>query len=162
MVKSGLIIGAVSLLFFLGTSVVLTPFCAPCVGILFGLLAGYLAGVFDKPLSSGESLKKGAAAGAIAGAVGLLGGVLGGVLNSLLINPESLLSFYQMFGISGFNLNQSQIWLAQMGFAFCVGLFDIAWMAVLGLAGGALWFQITGKNQAPTILPPQEPLPPSL
>jgi hypothetical protein len=162
MVKSGLIVGVISLFVILGFSVVLTQYCAPCVVILFGLAAGYLAGVFDKPISSGESLKKGGFAGAIAGAIGLLGGLIGGVVNSLLLNPGNMSSFYQMLGISGFNINQTQIWLSQMGFAFCVGLFDIAWMALLGIAGGAVWFQISGKNRVPTVLPPQEPLPPSV
>jgi hypothetical protein len=32
-------------------------------------------------------------------------------------------------------------------------------MAFLGLVGGALWYQISGKNQT-AVLPPQQPLPP--
>jgi hypothetical protein len=160
--KSGLIVGGISLFVILGSSVVLGQYCVPCIVILFGVAAGYLAGVFDKPISSGESLKKGGSAGAIAGAIGLLGGMVGGVVNSLILNPANLSSFYRVLGISGLNVSQTQIWLSQMGFAFCVGLFDIAWMALLGIAGGAVWFQFSGKNQVPTVLPPQNPLPPSI
>jgi hypothetical protein len=161
MVKSGLIIGAISLLFILGISVAIAPFCAPCIGILFGLAAGYMAGVFDKPVSSGESVRRGGSAGAIAGAIGFLGGILGGVLNSLLLNPANVASFTRLLGIYNMNISEAQIWLSQMGFAFCIGLFDIAWMALLGVAGGALWYQISGKNQGQSVLPPQQPLTPT-
>jgi hypothetical protein len=34
-------------------------------------------------------------------------------------------------------------------------------MAILGVAGGAIWYQISGKNQTVTVLPPQTPIPPS-
>ncbi|PWB55386.1 MAG: hypothetical protein C3F13_04655 [Anaerolineales bacterium] len=161
MVKSGFIIGAISLVFILGISIAVAPFCAPCLGIFFGLAAGYLAGVFDKPASSGESVRKGASAGAIAGAIGFLGGVIGGVLNSLLLNPANVEAFTRMLGIYNVNISQPLIWFSQIGFALCIGLFDIAWMAVLGIAGGALWYQVSGKNQAQAILPPQQPLPPT-
>jgi hypothetical protein len=161
MVKSGLIFGAISLVFILGFAVVIAPFCAPCLGLILGLAAGYVAGAFDKPADSGTSIRKGAGAGAIAGAIGLVGGFLGAVINGVLLNPSNIQSFVQMLGFSNINVNQAQIWATQLGSAFCIGLFDIAWMAVLGLVGGALWYQISGKNQIPTVLPPQQPLPPT-
>jgi uncharacterized membrane protein len=159
MVRSGLIFGALSLVFIFGFAVLVAPFCAPCIGLILGLAAGYVAGAFDKPADSGSSIKKGAGAGAIAGAIGLLGGLIGAVINGVLLNPGNVQSFTQMLGFSNINVSKAQIWATQLGIGFCIGLFDIAWMAVLGLVGGALWYQISGRNRT-TVLPPQQPMPP--
>jgi hypothetical protein len=161
MVKSGLIIGAISFVFILVTAVFIEPVCAPCLGLILGLAAGYLAGAFDRPIDSGESIKKGAYAGAIAGAFGLLGGLIGSVINGMILNPGNIASFMNSIGISNFVISQAQIWASELGFAVCIGVFDVLWMALLGLAGGALWYQIAGKNQASMILPPQQPVPPA-
>ncbi len=161
MVKSGLIFGAISLLFTLGLAVFISPACAPCLGLILGLAAGYMAGVFDKPADSGESIKKGGYAGAIAGALGLLGGFIASVINGLILTPTNLSSFMKIFGINNFLISKGQIWASEIGFAVCIGLFDVLWMALLGVAGGALWYQFVGKNQTSTILPPQQPVPPA-
>jgi hypothetical protein len=160
MVKSGLIFGVISLVFILGTAVFIEPVCAPCLGLIIGLAAGYTAGVFDKPTDSGESTKRGGYAGAIAGALGLIGGLIGSVINGMLLNPGNVASFMNTIGINNFVINQAQIWASELGFAICIGLFDILWMALLGVAGGALWYQMKGKNQASMTLPPQQPVPP--
>jgi hypothetical protein len=161
MVKSGLIFGAVSLVLVLGSTLI-HPLCAPCVGLFIGLVAGYGAGVFDKPINSGESIRKGGIAGAIAGALGFVGGFIGGVINGAVVNPSSVEVFTRLFGISNFNITQAEIWIYQLVFAVCVGLFNVIWMAILGVVGGALWYQIKGKNQTVMVLPPQEPIPPSI
>ena len=161
MVKSGLIIGVISLVLILGSAVFIAPFCAPCLGLFLGLAAGYMAGVFDKPINSGDSSKKGGYAGLIAGAIGFVGGLIGSVINGALLNPANVASFTRLFGVSNINVSQAQIWASQLGLGVCLGLFDILWMALLGIAGGALWYQISGKNQTSTILPPQQPIPPA-
>ena len=161
MVKSGLIFGAISFVFVLGFAVLITPFCAPCLGMFLGLAAGYVAGVFDKPINSGESVRKGGIAGLIAGALGLVGGLIGGVINGAVLDPSSVDAFSRIFGINNISISQGQIWIYQLIFAVCIGLFNVVWMAILGVAGGALWFQVSGKNQSRTVLPPQEPIPPS-
>jgi len=157
MVKSGLIIGAVSFLLVLGSASIISPICAPCIGLFLGLVAGYLAGVFDKPVSNREAIRKGGIAGAIAGGLGFIGGLIGGVINGALLNPSSIGELYKMFGLPNPSIGQAEIWVMQLGGAFCIGLFNIAWMAIMGIAGGALWFQITGKNRIGTMMPPQEP-----
>lgn len=162
MVRSGLIFGAVSFVLVLGSAVLITPFCAPCLGLVLGIAAGYVAGLYDKPTSSGEGVRKGAIAGAIAGSLGFLGGMIGGVINGALLNPSSLEAIYKTLGISNFSIDQTTIWTLQLVGAVCIGLFNIGWMAILGVAGGALWYQITGKNQTATIMPPQEPITPGL
>ena len=162
MVKSGLIFGAIAFVLVLGSAVLLTPFCAPCLGLVLGIAAGYVAGVIEKPINSGESVRKGGTAGAIAGGLGLLGGIIGGVVNGAMLNPASIENFSKIFGVNNYSISQAQIWTYQLVFAVCVGLFNIVWMGILGVAGGALWFQIRGKNQSMTVLPPQEPIPPSI
>lgn len=161
MVKSGLIFGAISFILVLGFSVLVTPFCAPCIGVFLGIAAGYVAGVYDKPISSGESIRKSGIAGLIAGALGFVGGLIGGIINGAVLNPSSVEAFTQFFGFNNINISQAQIWTYQLVFAVCIGLFNIVWMAILGIAGGALWYQIKGKNQPMTVLPPQAPIAPS-
>jgi hypothetical protein len=162
MVKSGLIFGVVALVFILGFAVFVTPFCAPCLGLVLGIAAGYMAGVFDKPANSGESLKKGGYAGAIAGSIGFLGGLMGGVINGLLLNPSNVSSFSRVLGLPNVSISQQQIWISQFGFVLCIGGFDILWMALLGVAGGALWYQISGKKHVGMSPPPQEPAQPGI
>ena len=157
MVKSGLIFGAISFVLVLGSAVLITPFCAPCLGLIFGLAAGYLACVSDKPISSGEGVREGAVAGAIAGSLGFLGGMIGGVINGALLNPSILQAIYNTLGMPNINIDQTTVRTMQLVGAACIGLFNIGWMAILGVAGGALWYQITGKQ---TMMPPQAPIPP--
>ena len=162
MVKSGLLFGAVSFVLILGSAVLITPFCAPCLGIILGLAAGYVACVYDKPISNGEGVRKGGMAGVIAGGLGLVGGLIGGVINGVLLNPSSLEALYKTLGIPNISLDQTAIWTMQLVGAVCIGLFNVGWMAILGVAGGALWFQISGKNQTRTMMPPQEPIAPGI
>jgi hypothetical protein len=162
MVKSGLIFGAVTFILTLISAILVTPLCAPCLGLVLGLAAGYVADSYDKPSSSTESIRKGAIAGVIAGSLGFLGGMIGGVINGAILNPADLQGIYNVFGVPNVNLTKGTIWLVQLVGAVCIGLFNIGWMAVLGVAGGALWYQMIGKNQTGIMMPPQEPMPPSL
>jgi hypothetical protein len=161
MVKSGLIFGAVTFLLILLSSL-LSPICAPCLGLILGWASGYSAGGFDKPGTQNDSLRIGAIAGAIAGCIGFVGGMIGGALNGTIVNASSVEQFYRSLGITNIILNQSQLLAYQLIGAACIGVFNIAWMALLGFAGGALWYQRNRKDQPSLIMPPQEPLPPSL
>lgn len=160
MVKSGMIFGVLAFVLILGVTLI-SPFCGICLGLVIGLAAGYVAGVFGKPASSSEAVKMGAIAGAIAGALGLVGQIIGGVLISAVVNPATLEQFYKTFGLPNVSLTQTQITTSQLLAAGCIGAFNILWMAIFGLAGGALWYQLRGKNQTVTVLPPQQPIPPS-
>jgi hypothetical protein len=160
MIKSGVIFGIVALALILLVTLI-SPFCGLCIGLVIGLAAGYVAGVFGKPISTRESLRMGAIAGVIAGAIGLVGQLIGGFLNSLAVNPVALEQLYQTFGLPNTVLSQSQITASQFLAAGCTGLFNILWMAVFGLAGGALWYQVVGKKQEMSIIPPQPPVTPS-
>jgi hypothetical protein len=144
MVKSGLIIGAVAFILVLGGTLI-SPLCAPCVGILLGLAAGYLAGVFDKPALSADCTKKGASAGAIAGGISILGSLIGAVINAAVIAPSGNAQINDLLGLPP--SDPATIWGAQLGAACCLGLLNVALGAGLGAAGGALWYQMTGKKQ---------------
>lgn len=160
MVKSGLIFGAASFILVLGCAIVITPFCAPCLGLILGLAAGYVACVFDKPTNSGGSIQKGGIAGAIAAGIGFAGGLLGGAINGVIITPAMIQSFTRSLFLTNLNLSQTQILTYQLVFAVLVGTFDVVWMAILGVAGGALWFQVVGKNKPAVIKPPEQPISP--
>lgn len=161
MTKSGFIFGAVTFVLFLGSAITLSPFCAPCLGLILGITAGYVACIYDKPASSGESIQKGAIAAAIAAGIGFFGSLIGGAINGATVTPAMIESIARSFYVTNLNLTQTQILTYQLIFGVLVGAFDVVWMGVLGIAGGALWFQAVGKKNAPTPLPPQELLPPS-
>jgi hypothetical protein len=153
MIKSGLLFGAASFIFLLGASVLFTPFCAPCLGVLLGLAAGFVAGVFDQPITLEEGLKHGGIAGAIAGGVGFFGSLIASLINGVILTPSTLTTLYRNLGIH-LTFTQSQIWAGQLASAFCVGIFDILLMALLGVVGGAIWYQVLGKKQARGIVTP--------
>lgn len=152
MVKAGLITGAVMLVLALGSALI-SPFCTPCVALFVGLGAGFLAALFDKPFVQSDAFKKGAVAGAIAGGLGMVGQFIAGIINASTVDPEMLNSLF------GSNMvNDQTLWLAQLGGAFCVGLFNVLLMAGLGVGGAAIWFAINNKNQVtppPASYPPQ-------
>jgi hypothetical protein len=143
MVKSGLIVGAGTLVLVLGAAL-FSPFCSLCVALLAGLLAGYLAGVFDKPVDSSQSLRLGAIAGAIAGVLGLLGQGIGSVINGFVLSSGGSEAIYELLGMP--SPDPQTIWMSQIGIACCMGLVNIALMAGLGAGGGAIWFQTAGKK----------------
>ena len=152
MIKSGIIVGVIALILVLVSGLFL-PWLAPCWGILLGLVVGYLAGVFDKPGTSGDSAKKGAIAGLIAAAFALVGGLISGVINSLTVNPQDLADLYEMLGVDFPAVDQASIWLGQLGMACCLGLVNFALLAGLGAAGGALWWQFSGRKHIPPTPP---------
>ena len=154
MVKAGIIIGVVALVLVLGSAFLISPFCAPCWGVLLGLAAGYLAGVFDHPAVMNDLVKKGAIAGAIAAAFAGLGSLIGGVINAAMLNPADLQSLGDALGVQLPNMDSTSIWTGQLGGACCVGLLNLALMAGLGAAGAALWWQISGKKRV-EVQPPQ-------
>jgi hypothetical protein len=161
MMKSGFIFGAVTFIIFLGLAITLTPFCAPCLGLILGIVAGYTACIYDKPASSSESIQKGAIAAAIAAGIGFFGSLIGGAINGATVTPAMIESIARSFYVTNLSLTQMQILTYQLIFGVLIGAFDMVWMAVLGIAGGALWFQVVGKKRSPTSLPTHEIHPPS-
>jgi hypothetical protein len=158
-IKSGLIFGAITFVLVLGSALI-TPLCAPCLGLFLGLAAGYFAGVFDKPINAGDCVKKGGIAGGIAGGLGLVGVLIGGVIYGTRLDPASLEATFRALGITNFTINQTTIWKYVVLDTVCIGLFTVVWMAMLGVAGGVIWYQISGKNKIGMMLPPQPPMQP--
>ena len=158
--KSGLLIGVITLFLALGVTLV-SPICVPCVGLLLGLAAGYLAGVFSKPNDARGSIRVGGIAGAIAGAMGLVGMIIGGLINSSVVDPAKMEAIFQRLGLPNYVVSQTQLLTTQLLGSACIGVFNILWMAILGIAGGAIWYQLAGKNQPGMVLPPSEPIQPS-
>ncbi len=154
MVKSGLIIGAVTFILALGASLI-TPLCAPCVAIILGLVAGYLAGNFDKPMSQGDSAKAGAVAGVIALVLGLIGGLIAGVINAAVVGPSGNAEIMRLLGLPP--ADPTSIWIGQIGGACCIGLVNLAIGAGLGALGGILWWSTTGSKNVQPPIPPSYP-----
>jgi len=68
-------------------------------------------------------------------------------VNASILDPTQLANMYEIFGLPDISLDQTSIWVGQLGSAVCCGLLNVALMAGLGTAGGALWWQLKGKNQ---------------
>ncbi len=145
MVKSGLILAAVALIFS-ASSTLISPICTPCLAIFMGIFAGYLAGIQDKPKDEGSAAKIGAGAGAIGGIGAILGQFIGAAINATLVGPEGTMNMLRQLNlpitgdVSGFYP------YAVYGSAFCLGLLNILLMAGLGALGGYLWLQMGGRK----------------
>ncbi|MGE5124295.1 MAG: hypothetical protein ACM3H7_07230, partial [Acidobacteriaceae bacterium] len=122
MLKSGLVVGILTLVLILGSTTLLTPFCAPCLGLLMGFLAGYAAGAYDKPGNVREAVRNGAIAGALAGALGFIGGMAGSVINGAVVTPQDLASIYQFLNLPNPQYDQATIWMLQLTSGLCIGL----------------------------------------
>lgn len=147
MIKSGLILAVVALLLSIGSSILISPLCVPCIGLVLGLVAGYLACVFDNPSENGEAVKSGALAGAIGGAGALLGQIIGAGINAVLVGPEQSWKLLSDWGMDPGNLDAfaSTYWLSTVGINCCSGLLDVALMAGLGALGAVLWYQFANN-----------------
>jgi hypothetical protein len=161
MTKSGLIFGAAAFVLILGSAIILTPLCAPCLGLIFGIAAGYVACVFDKPTNSSDCIRKGGIAAAITAGVGFFGSLIGGAINGVIVTPATVESIARSLYITNFNLTQAQILAYQLILGVLVGVFDVVWMGVLGIAGGTLWYQAVGKKLTIPTITGQNLLPPS-
>ena len=148
MKKSGLIAGAVALLFSLGAATVISPICVPCLALIFGLLAGYLAGMFDKPVSQNQSVKAGALAGLMGGIGMLLGQSFGSVINGVVVGPEGAARMLVKMGLpAGGPAQVAEIyWPAMVIGTTCMVLVDVALMSGFGALGGLLWWQFSGNK----------------
>ena len=151
MYKSGLIFGAIMLILGFGLAL-LSPICTVCMAPLIGALAGYLAGVFDKPVDNVEALKAGLIAGAIGGVGALLGQLIGASVNTAIMGAEGAADLAYELGLpvgSGFE----DVYLTSMiGSTCCFSLVDILSMALLGMLGGLLWWQFSGKKMAQLVI----------
>ena len=147
MLKAGIIIGLVALLFAVGVALI-SPLCVPCLSLLLGLGAGYLAGVFEKPEEGNQTLKIGALAGVIGGIGMALGQVIGAVINSIIIGPEGAAQMIESFGLQtgGPAAIGSSYWFGVIGGTVCFGLVDIALMAGFGVLGALAWGKFQRKN----------------
>jgi MFS family permease len=146
MVRAGIIVGAVGFVLVLGSAVIISPLCTLCWGLILGLAAGYLAGVYEKPANNNDTLKKGAIAGAIAAGLVMLGALIGGIINAAILEPADIQQMYELLGID-LTLDQTSLWVGQLGAALCGGLLNIVLMAGFGALGGILWWQIQGKKR---------------
>jgi hypothetical protein len=151
MLKSGLIIG-IAVMVLGALSALITPLCIPCLAIFLGMAAGYLAGVFDKPVMNSEAVKKGALSGLIASVGAIIGQIIGSIINASLMGPEAAAEMMEQLGID-VGANYETIYqLSQVGGTICFSIMDILFMALLGMLGGVLWWQISGKKQNPHLL----------
>jgi hypothetical protein len=146
--KAGLIVGGVALVLGLGAAL-LSPICVPCLSVFLGLLSGYLAGSFDKAFDQRQTVKSGTLGGLLAG-IGLLAGqIIGAVINVTVIGPMGTARILYQMGIpAGSPERIAEIyWPTVIIFTTCLTIFDLALMAGMGLLGGLLWWQVSGKNR---------------
>jgi len=147
MVKSGLIVGVITLILAFGGTL-LTPLCPPCLSLFLGLAAGYLAGVFDSPPGKKEATNTGALAGLFGGVCAVTGQMFGTVANALIMGPQGTLNFVQDVGLptQGSSNFETGYWSGLIGGAVCFSLLDVGLMVGLGALGGLLWWTTRGKK----------------
>jgi len=145
MVRSGLILAAVALIFS-ASATLISPLCTPCLAIFMGFFAGYLAGIQDKPRDEAKAAKMGGGAGAIGGVGALLGQFIGAAINARMVGPEGAMDMLSQFNIPLDMDITIPYWAGVVSSAFCFGLLNILLMAGLGALGGYLWLQMNGRK----------------
>ncbi len=156
MYRSALIFGVVGLLVAAGATLI-TPLCGPCAVVFLGLGAGYLAGAFDKPQTGNATTRGGAIAGAIGGVGPLLGQSIGAVINGMLVVPERAMELARAMGIptsGGFEFQPGGYWTLLIGTGLCLSVLDVVLMALFGVVGGLIWWNMSGKNSTPPAAAP--------
>jgi hypothetical protein len=147
MIRSALILGAVSFIYMLVANIVQNS-CAPCLAVLLGLAAGALAAVFDKPAAANKAAVSGALAAWIASIGAVLGTVAGLAIRIFAIfGPNTFAEI-----IPGMNYSQSDINLGLFFTFCCCAAIPFLLMAASGALGGFLWFRLA-KPQ-PSAPPP--------
>ncbi len=150
MVKSGLIVGGITLVLGIIGGFIFPLVCIPCTALFAGVGAGYLAGRFEKPLTTGDSARRGAGAGAIGGVGALLAHVIAGVANAATLGPGGANDLLKSLGIPLSSTSDPTLFYGgAVAGACCFGLVEVVLMAAVGALGGLLWYQLTGKSAAP-------------
>jgi hypothetical protein len=149
MIRSALIIGAISFVYMLFANVA-QMLCVPFLAIILGILAGGLAGFFDKPQVVNKAAVNGALAGVIAGIGAVLGNMAGLALRIFVIFGQD--TFADMItNATGVQYTSTDTTLGILSLFCCCGATDIVLMAAAGALGGFLWFKYkSGKKSAPT------------
>jgi hypothetical protein len=153
MIRSALIIGAVSFVYLLFANVA-QMLCVPFLVILLGLSAGILAGIFDKPQQKSKAVTSGALAGLIASVGAVAGSAAGLAIRIYVIfTPET---FVNIIPNSAGAFSQSDLDKGIFS-VFCCCLCSVFFlMAASGALGGFAGFQY--KNRKPAVPPSQPPL----
>jgi hypothetical protein len=150
MVKSGLIVGGITLVLGIIGGLIFPIVCIPCTALFAGVGAGYLAGQFEKPANTSDSAKRGAGAGAIGGVGAVLAHLITGVGSAVMLGPGGANDMLKTLGIPLSSTGDPTTFYAgAVGGACCFGLFEVVLMAAVGALGGLLWYQLTGRNVAP-------------
>jgi hypothetical protein len=151
MIRSALILGAVSFLYMLVTSVAQSV-CAPLLAIVLGLAAGALAVVFDKPKVMTKAVVSGALAGLLASLGAIAGSVAGLAIRIFAIfGPNTFVDIIP--NPSGAVYTQSDL-NTGLFVVFCCCISSVfALMAGSGALGGFLGFQLKKPKPAPPPTP---------
>ncbi len=155
MIRSALIIGAISFVYMLFANVA-QMLCVPFLAVILGIVAGGLAGFFDKPRMTNKAVVNGALAGLIAGIGAMLGNMAGLAVRIFVIfGPDTFAGM--MTNATGVQYTISDTALGVFSLFCCCAFSDIVLMAAAGALGGFLWFKYqSGKK---TAAPPAQILP---
>ncbi|MBN2086646.1 MAG: hypothetical protein JW748_15630 [Anaerolineales bacterium] len=152
MIRSAVILGAISFIYMLVANVAMV-LCAPFLAIILGMLAGALAAVIDKP----QLVNKAAASGAIAGGLAGIGAVIGNTAGLLIrtfvvFTPQTITDM--ITDLTGVSYTETEAALYSLIPVCCCAITDLILMAAAGALGGFLWmkYQSRGKTSA---APPQ-------
>jgi hypothetical protein len=152
MIRSALILGAVSFIYMLVTSVAQSV-CAPLLAVVLGLAAGALAVLIDKPQVLNKAVVSGTLAGLIASVGAILGGAAGLAIRIFAIfGPQT---FVDIIPYSpGVTYTQSDINAGLLAVFCCCFSSVFVLMAGSGAVGGLLGFQFKKIKHAAPPAPP--------
>jgi hypothetical protein len=151
MIRSALIIGAISLVYMFFANIA-QMLCVPFLAVILGIAAGGLAGFFDKPAAVNKAVVNGALAGLIAGAGAVMGTMAGLAIRVFVIfSPDTFVQLIPNSAGIQYTSTDTTLGILTL-FCCCAGL-DFVIMAAMGALGGYLWFRYPSKKKPAAALP---------
>ncbi len=146
MIRSALILGAISFIYMMVANIAMVP-CAPFLAIILGILAGALAGIFDKPQLVNKAAVSGAMAGGLAGIGAVVGNTAGLLIRTFVVfTPQTITSM--LTDLTGVSYTETEASLYSLIPVCCCAITDLILMAAAGALGGYLWYQYQAKKHS--------------
>jgi hypothetical protein len=152
MIRSAVILGAVSFIYMLVANVAMVP-CAPFLAVILGLLAGTLAAVIDKPQRTDKAATAGAIAGGLAGIGAVIGNTAGLLIRTFVVfTPQAITGMITELTGAAYSETEAALY-SLIPVCFCA-ITDLILMAAAGALGGFLWMKYQSRKNS-AAAPPQ-------
>ena len=145
MIRSAVILGAISFVYLLVANVAMVP-CAPFLAVILGVLAGALAANIDKPPLVQKAATSGAIAGGLAGIGAVIGNTAGLLIRTFVVfTPKTITDM--ITSLTGTAYSETEAAAYSLIPVCCCAITDLILMAGAGAFGGIPVVQISIREK---------------